>query len=206
MVNKFETQSFLNGANAAFIEDLYADFLSDPGSVDASWHDFFGALGDDPGAVQRKNGGASWGRKRTFDFSDEPVQKVGEKVAKPDGASGAEFRAAALDIIRARMLIRAYRVRGHLGANLDPLGLAGGEPHPELDPAYYGFAETDYDRPIFLDNSLGKEQMTVREILDFLRRTYSSTIGYEFMHIQVPEQRAWLQVRIEDPERLLLDV
>ncbi len=194
MEDEQATNQLLTGANAAFVEDLYARFLSNPDSVDPSWRDFFGALGDDSRAVLAKNGGVSWGRKRTFEFEEE------EGEGSEPVRDAADFKSSALDVIRARMLIRAYRVRGHLDANLDPLGLVVSERHPELDPAYYGFTEADFDRPIFLDNALGKEQMTVREIVDFLRRTYASNIGYEFMHIQVPEQRAWLQVRIEDPE------
>ncbi len=90
-------------------------------------------------------------------------------------------------------MIRVYRVRGHLEAQLDPLGLTVPEPHPELDPATYGFTEADMDRPIFIDNVLGRETATLREILGLLRQTYCGPIGVEYMHIQDPEQKAWLQ-------------
>jgi 2-oxoglutarate dehydrogenase E1 component len=88
-------------------------------------------------------------------------------------------------------------MRGHLAADLDPLKLKKPESHPELDPASYGFAESDMDRPIFLDKVLGLEHATVRQIVDILQRTYCGTLGVEFMHISDPEQKAWIQERIE---------
>src|SRR3546814_17624720 len=84
------------------------------------------------------------------------------------------------------MLIRAYRVRGHLEADLDPLGLKAIEPHPELDPKSYGFTEADMDRPIFIDKVLGLEVASLRKIVEVVRATYCGPIGIEFMHIQDP--------------------
>ena len=101
------------------------------------------------------------------------------------------------------MLIRAYRVRGHLLANLDPLGLAGSDQHPELDPRSYGFSEADLDREFFLDNVLGLEKASLRRIVEILRQTYSAKIGVEFMHIQYPDQKAWIQARMEGSHNLL---
>ena len=107
-----------------------------------------------------------------------------------------------LDSIRALMLIRAYRVRGHLQATLDPLGLQKREPHPELDYRSYGFTEADLDRQIFIDNVLGLETATLRaHHRASCSETYCGTIGVEFMHIQDPDQKAWIQNRIEvDPQ------
>ena len=99
------------------------------------------------------------------------------------------------------MLIRAYRVRGHLHANLDPLELAARGDHEELHPSHYGFADADCDRPIFLDNVLGLEFGTVREIVAILERTYCQTLGVEFMHIADPAEKAWIQERIEGPDK-----
>jgi len=107
------------------------------------------------------------------------------------------MRAATLDSLRAVMLIRAYRIRGHLIANLDPLALEDKPLHPELDPKSYGFGDDDWDRPIFIDHVLGLETATLTEIIDRLRQTYCGTIGVEFMHIQDPAQKAWIQERIE---------
>ena len=188
--------SFLTGANATFIAELYQRYLDDPASVDSSWVSLFSELMEDPTALAREIKGPSWGRGRmqvvgTVDPEAPPPKK------KPGGASDEEVRARLLDSIRALMLIRAYRVRGHLMATLDPLGLTPPEPHPELDYQTYGFTEADLDRPIFIDNVLGLQVASLREILKLLRATYCGTIGVEFMHIQDPDQKAWIQQRIE---------
>ena len=97
------------------------------------------------------------------------------------------------------MMIRAYRMRGHFHAKLDPLGLEQPKDSEELHPSTYGFTEADYDRKIFLDHVLGLEFATVREMLPILRRTYCDTIGFEFMHMSDPAEKAWMQERIEGP-------
>ena len=99
------------------------------------------------------------------------------------------------------MMIRAFRMRGHLHANLDPLGLEPQKDHEELHPATYGFVEADYDRKIFIDHVLGLEYATVREMLAILRRTYCGTIGFEFLHISDPAEKAWIQERVEGPHK-----
>ena len=95
------------------------------------------------------------------------------------------------------MLIRSYRVRGHLEARLDPLGLQIPPSHSELDPQSYGFTDNDLDRQIFIDNVLGRETATLREIVAILRDTYCGPIGVEFMHIQDPDQKSWIQRKVE---------
>ena len=99
------------------------------------------------------------------------------------------------------MLIRAYRIRGHLIANLDPLSIQKKEEHPELRPETYGFTKSDYKRKIFLDGVLGLQYADLNQILDILKKTYCSTIGYEFMHMGDPEEKAWIRDRIEGPEK-----
>lgn len=105
------------------------------------------------------------------------------------------------DSVRALMMIRAYRMRGHLHADLDPLKLKEQEDHEELHPSSYGFTEADWDRKIFIDHVLGLEFATIREMLDILKRTYCSTLGVEFMHISNPAEKAWIQERIEGPDK-----
>jgi 2-oxoglutarate dehydrogenase E1 component len=194
--------SAFNGANAAFIADLYARWVANPASVDPSFAELFGALNDEAKAVLTDATGASWAPRR-FDVGEpEPAKPSGKGKAdaKPDGKaalSAEQIRAATLDSIRALMLIRAYRVRGHLEAQLDPLGLTVPKQHPELDPATYGFTAADMDRPIFINQVLGRESATLREIIQILRSSYCGPIGVEFMHIQDPEQKAWVQRRIE---------
>ncbi len=182
----------LNGGNAAFIADLYARWTASPGSVDPSFAELFASLNDESRSVLTDALGASWA-PRPSSLSEPAAPSVPDRR----GVNEAAVRAATLDSIRALMMIRVYRVRGHLEARLDPLGLQVPKSHPELDPRSYGFTDADYDRPIFIDRVLGRETATLREILDILRRSYCGQIGVEFMHIQDPEQKAWIQRRIE---------
>src|SRR5690606_25592331 len=195
----FHSFSFLQGHNAAFVEELYARYAEDPSSVDPSWAEFFRSLGDDDDAG-RSTRGPSWARTDwpprpkdeltaalTGEWPATPgaktvVEKVKAAAAK-EGAtlSAAQVRQAVTDSVRALMLIRAYRHRGHLVADLDPLGVIEPEPHPELDPKNYGFTEADMDRPIFLDNVLGLESASLREILQIVKRTYCGTFALQFM-------------------------
>ena len=204
MTAQLDTTSFLYAGNSAFIEALYAKYSADPNSVDASWRQLFEALGDDPSLVQQSAKGPSWQPKISGLFDEEGLLGPGgkaEKAAKRAQGTGADARQAAMDTIRAAMLIRNYRIRGHLKAKLDPLGLEPPGQHPELRPESYGFTEADMDRPIFIDFMLGLETATLREILQILERTYCSTIGFEFMHIYHPEQKAWIQERIEGRDK-----
>jgi 2-oxoglutarate dehydrogenase E1 component len=202
--------SAMSGANAAFLADLYARWTEKPDSVDPSFAELFGALNDEARAVLTDATGASWAPRTRGRFGPdpEPPPAPPKKDGKAAPAPAADAKPAAtmdkaaaqravLDSIRALMLIRSYRVRGHLEAQLDPLGLQKPKPHPELDPATYGFTAADMDRPIFLDMVLGKEHATLREILAICRASYCGSIGVEFMHIQDPDQKSWIQRRIE---------
>ncbi|MBV8398558.1 MAG: 2-oxoglutarate dehydrogenase E1 component [Acetobacteraceae bacterium] len=182
-----------NGANAAFIADLYARWIENPDSVDPSFGELFSALNDESRAVLTDATGASWA-PRHFSFAEPESAKPAKK---PEGITQEQVRATVLDSIRALMMIRVYRVRGHLEAKLDPLGLQVPKSHPELDPRTYGFTEADYDRPIFINYVLGRETATLRDILHILRETYCGPIGAEFMHIQDPDQKAWIQRKLE---------
>ena len=214
----FSLTSFLYGGNADYIERLHAAWLDDPASVDPEWRDLFASLKDDAGDVRKNAEGASWRKPNwpaaangelvsALDGDWGTVEKhferkVKEKAAEAGGLSEADVLRATRDSVRAIMMIRAYRMRGHLHANLDPLGLAEPEEdYNELSPEAYGFTEADYDRPIFIDHVLGLEYATVRQMLDILKRTYCSTLGVEFMHISNPEEKAWIQERIEGPDK-----
>ena len=188
-----------SGANAAFIAEMYAKWVESPRSVDPSFTELFEALGDEQRSVLTDASGASWApRPPAFEEPDREAPGAESAPIVLERRAFDRGRAAVLDWIRALMLIRIYRVRGHLEANLDPLGLQKPRPHPELDPRNYGFGEGDMDRPIFIDNVLGRESATMREIVRVLRETYCGTIGVEFMHIQDPEQKSWIQRRFED--------
>jgi len=183
--------SAFSGANAAFLADLYAKWAGDPSSVDPSFADLFAAMNDEARAVLEDASGASWAPRPSFNEPEAPAKAV------TGGLDPAQVRAATITSLRALMLIRSYRVRGHLEARLDPLGLTTPAPHAELDPKSYGFSEADLDKPIFIDNVLGRETATLREIVDILRQTYCGPIGVEFMHIQDPGQKSWIQRKVE---------
>ena len=205
--------AFLYGGNGVFVENLYAMWAKDPASVEPSWRAFFTALREQADVVTRAAQRPSWTPVQVpgprpdwlsaIDGMWPAVEaKLGAKIVeRAPGASEAAVRAATLDSLRAIMMIRAYRMRGHFAANLDPLGLAPKEDASELDPASYGFSEGDFDRPIFLDYVLGLETSTIREMLAILRRTYCSDVGVQYMHISNPEEKAWLQQRIEGRDK-----
>ena len=203
-----EFNSILYSGNQVYVAELYERYLDDPGSVDLRWQDFFTDLDDDPESFSTELKGASWAP------SDATVigqgdgfteQMSGVTAPSPEDFTrqlthhmGADkVREATTDSIRALMLIRSYRVRGHLLADLDPLQLEGEKEHPELDPATYGFTERDMDREIFINYVLGLETATIRQIMKILHETYCGHIGIEFMHIQDPDEKSWLQERIE---------
>ncbi|HEY0183280.1 MAG TPA: 2-oxoglutarate dehydrogenase E1 component [Rhodopila sp.] len=188
--------SAFNGANAAFLADLYARWASDPTSVDPSFADLFAAMNDEARAVLEDASGASWAPRPSF-AGDATTPAAAATKAPAGGLAPDQVRAATIASLRALMLIRSYRVRGHLEAQLDPLGLQIPHKHPELDPASYGFTEADMDKSIFIDNVLGRESATLREIMQILRQTYCGPIGVEFMHIQDPDQKSWIQRRVE---------
>ena len=210
----FERTSFLYGGNAQFIEQLQAAYERDPGSVDPDWQEFFANLGDNPADVAATAEGPSWARAdwpqplngemvSVLDGNWAVVeQAIGGKLAGKAARSGSaqdveELRKATLDSVRALMMIRAYRMRGHLIADLDPLNLREKQAHPELDPTSYGFGPQDLDREIFIDNVLGLERATINQIVAILKSTYCSTMAVEFMHMSDPRHKAWLQERIE---------
>ena len=185
--------SAFTGANAAFLGDQYARWATDPASVDSSFAELFGALNDEARAVIEEATGASWAPRETV----LPTKPTNDAAPLAGSVSGEQMRAATIASLRALMLIRSYRVRGHLEAKLDPLGLQVPSPHSELDYRSYGFTDADLDRPIFIDNVLGRETATLGEIVRILRQTYCGSIGVEFMHIQDPEQKAWIQRKVE---------
>jgi 2-oxoglutarate dehydrogenase E1 component len=204
----FEETAFLYGGNAAFIEDLFERWGRDPASVEPSWRAFFESLREQPAPAP------AWARAKVQPVRDELTSaldgqwpaaveaKAAKKLeAAQPSATPDQIHAAAKDSVRAIMMIRAYRIRGHLAANLDPLGIEQPQPYVELEPSNYGFTEADYDRPIFLDGVLGLQTGTVREILGILRRTYCGSLGVQFMHIADPAEKAWIQERIEGRDK-----
>lgn len=214
----FHDSSFLQGHNAAYMEQLYGQWAKDPTAVDQAWADYFQALGDSQDDAMREARGPSWAR------ADWPPTPSGEDVAALTGEwpaavkseadaaankitqkaaengvelTAGQLRQAVLDSIRALMLIRAYRIRGHLHADLDPLNLRDIPEHGELKAATYGFGPGDLDRPIFIDNVLGLEVASIRQIAELMKRTYCGTFALQYMHISNPAEASWLKERIE---------
>ena len=194
-----QKELFPGGASATFLEALEVRYRRSPEALDPRWRDFFAQMGSPNMDLSVSNGALI---PVLFPPPGE-IWPLAEKVAqhKPQDQ---DVRAATLDSVRALMMIRAYRVRGHLAARLDPLALKPPESHPELDPVNYGFRPQDWDRPIFIDHVLGLETATVRQIMEILKRTYSHTLGFEFMHISSPQEKAWVQEHIEGPEKVVL--
>ena len=197
----YKKTSFLAGNNSEFIKEFYADYLSDPKSLPDSWRKFFEGLSDDQNLVYDDLKGPSWSpekkiKRPTINLKDEIV----EKNSLSD-FSEKSIKQASKDSVRAIMLIRAFRIRGHLIANLDPLAIQKKEEHPELKPESYGFTKNDYNRKIFLDGVLGLQYADLNQIISILKKTYSSNIGYEFMHMGDPDEKSWIRDRIEGPEK-----
>jgi 2-oxoglutarate dehydrogenase E1 component len=209
----FEKTSFLHGTNSAYIEQMYERYLENPIDIPADWQNFFSGISNNS---KDSNQGASWSKYNKLEVNNgdlvsaidgnwpQEVKSFQTEVQahEPRNEKNNEMaRGATLDSIRAIMMIRAYRIRGHLKANLDPLGLVEKQDHVELRPETYGFSSNDMSRKIFLDHVLGLEFATLKEILEILNRTYCSTVGIEFMHISNPEEKSWLQQRIEGKDK-----
>ena len=197
----FKKTSFLSGINSEFINQFYSDYLNDPNSLPNSWIKFFDGLSEDEKLILDDLNGPSWSpekkiqKSKSYLIDNEKNKEVNEDL------NLSSVKEASKDSVRAIMLIRAYRIRGHLIANLDPLSIQKKEEHPELKPETYGFNKKDYKRKIFLDGVLGLQYADLSQILDILKRTYCSAIGYEFMHMGDPEEKAWIRNRIEGPEK-----
>ncbi|MCF8523295.1 MAG: 2-oxoglutarate dehydrogenase E1 component [Candidatus Fonsibacter sp.] len=209
----FQKTSFLSGTNSSYIEKLYAKYVENPASIPDSWRQFFEGLGDQKDNII-ENQGPSWAPSNIkyisngdLDVYEKYLPKnlngnsIKEKIVEKNRTLSSEEKfdveRSTIDSVRAIMMIRAYRIRGHLIADLDPLQLQEKHHHPELNPETYGFKKEDRNRKIFLDKFLGLEYATVNEILEILLKTYCSKIGIEFMHMSDPEEKKWIQERIE---------
>jgi 2-oxoglutarate dehydrogenase E1 component len=198
---EFEKTSFLTKSNSAFLEQMYLKYINKDLDLPSSWKNYFDDLGDELDLVVNEIKGPSWA----------PIKKqinIVEKKPKKEVHSNGSVRNVIsennlqnnINSIKAVELIRAYRLRGHLLAKLDPLGLKKTEYLEELHPEYYGFKKSDYKREIFLNGVTNKKYSNISEILTFLNKTYCGPIGYEYMHISNPEERVWLRRRIEEDE------
>jgi len=213
----FAETSFLYGGNALFIEQIQEKWANDPASVSPAWRAFFDQLSDAPAHVSENASAGGWARP-VVEARDELTSAldgfwpaVGAKVEKTltdkavatkgSAPNPDDLKNAARDSVRALMLIRAYRIRGHLHSNLDPLGIEAPRHNAELEPSHWGFTDADMDRSIFIDGVLGLETATLREIIAIVKRTYCANIGVQYMHIADPAEKAWVQERIEGRDK-----
>ena len=178
--------SFLSQNNSAFIEHMYIKYVNNDPSLPESWKKYFQELNEDASAIIKDINGPSWSKK--IDSGNKDNSKL-EDIEKQK-----------VDSVKAIALIRAYRIRGHLIANLDPLGMMKRDYLHELHPADHGFEKEDYNRKIYLSSYLDKEYASVNEIMLKLRKVYCSTIGAEFMHISDPKEKIWFRERMERKE------
>ncbi|HEY0629084.1 MAG TPA: thiamine pyrophosphate-dependent enzyme, partial [Sphingomicrobium sp.] len=175
-------------------------------------------MNDLSGLTIEREQGPSWARPNWpvaeldpvnlgLDPTEATIEKATESAKAAIASTGVTdpeaIRRAADDSIRAMMLIRTYRVRGHLAAKLDPLGLYHSELPADLTPAYHGFTDADLDRKIWLGGTLGFQEASIRQILPVLQATYCGPVGFEYMHINDLEERRFIQDRIESPEETI---
>ena len=198
---EFEKTSFLTKSNSAFLEQMYLKYINKDLDLPSSWKNYFDDLGDELDLVVNEIKGPSWApiKKQINIVEKKPKKEVHSNVSVRNVISENNLQNN-IDSIKAVELIRAYRLRGHLLAKLDPLGLKKTEYLEELHPEYYGFKKSDYKREIFLNGVTNKKYSNISEILTFLNKTYCGSIGYEYMHISNPEERIWLRRRIEEDE------
>ena len=204
--SSLSSESFLQGNSTEYLENLQANFSKNTQDLDPQWQKFFNTIGD---VNLEGQTGPSWTRpdwplvnyeefETNIDLEQNHIDKIKSKAIKNNvDVDENGLKQAVLDSVRALMLIRAYRIRGHLAADLDPLNILKNDTHPELQPANYGFHESDMDRLIYIDNVLGLELATMREIVDIVKRTYCGTFALQYMHISNPSESQWLKERIE---------
>ncbi|MDA9205640.1 2-oxoglutarate dehydrogenase E1 component [bacterium] len=198
---EFEKTSFLTKSNSAFLEQMYLKYINKDLDLPSSWKNYFDDLGDELDLVVNEIKGPSWApiKKQINIVEKKPKKEVHSNGSVKNVISENNLQNN-IDSIKVVELIRAYRLRGHLLAKLDPLGLKKTEYLEELHPEYYGFKKSDYKREIFLNDVTNKKYSNISEILTFLNKTYCGSIGYEYMHISNPEERIWLRRRIEEDE------
>ena len=189
--------TFLNKSNSGFIEEMYVKFIEGDPNLPESWRSYFESLNEDLEVISKEIQGPNWSPKKIKINRNN----LNYKNNVPTENVNADKKVS--DSIRAITLIRAYRTRGHLIANLDPLGLMKREYLHDLHPKDHGFTADDLNRKIFLDNYMDIGHATIKEITNNLKKIYCSTIGAEFMHITDPAEKVWFRERMEKKENQL---
>ena len=197
---EIEKTSFLTKSNSSFIENMYLRYIEKDKTLPVSWQSYFKSLDEEQSLVIKEIEGPTWNpNKKKINI----INQENEKLETNINLNNSEIEKSKNDSIKAIALIRAYRIRGHLIANLDPLKIMEREYLHELHPADHGFEKKDYDKKIYLNNYLDKDYASINEILSFLRKIYCSTIGAEYMHISDPIEKTWFRDRMEKEENQL---
>jgi len=197
---EIEKTSFLTKSNSSFIENMYLRYIEKDKTLPVSWQSYFKSLDEEQSLVIKEIEGPTWNpNKKKINI----INQENEKLETNINLNNSEIEKSKNDSIKAIALIRAYRIRGHLIANLDPLKMMKREYLHELHPADHGFEKKDYDKKIYLNNYLDKDYASINEILSFLRKIYCSTIGAEYMHISDPIEKTWFRDRMEKEENQL---
>ncbi len=197
--NIFKKTSFLTGVNSSFIEKFYSDYLSNPEDLPEDWKLFFDGLQDNEEIILKNLKGPSWSRVKKNYLSKKNIEKnIKENLLTDD-----ETKIDTNKSVKAIALIRAYRIRGHLIAKLDPLGMMERKYLEDLHPSDHGFKKEDYNKKIYVGAYMQGGYSTINEILTFFRKIYCSSIGVEYMHISDPAEKKWFRERMEKNENHL---
>jgi len=200
----YEKTSFLSKSNSAFIESMYLKYISNNPQLSQEWKEFFDGLGEDKKYILKEIQGPSWAPNKINIQQIINQEKISTQESSNEFVSSKEeYEKEKEQSVKAIALIRAYRIRGHLIANLDPLGLMKREYLNELNPLGQGFKKEDFNKKIYLQEYLDRGYATLKEIITFLKNTYCSTIGVEYMHIADPIEKKWFRERMEKKENLL---
>ncbi|HEU5437396.1 MAG TPA: 2-oxoglutarate dehydrogenase E1 component [Telluria sp.] len=191
MMQQQTANSYLFGGNAPYVEELYENYLDNPGSVPDNWRAYFDSMQNVP-AVDGSNKPDVAHASVIASFAERAKQGPMRVVAASADAEMGRKRVAVTQ------LIAAYRYLGSQWANLDPLQRQERPEIPELQPAFYGFTDADLDTVFNISNTyFGQETASLRDLLNFLRDTYCRSIGAEFMYISDPAEKRWLQEKLE---------
>ena len=204
---EYKKTSFLNKSNSTFIEEMYLRYLNKDPNLADSWKEYFQNIKDEMDIIIKDINGPSW-KPTGSKININNVEKIIETNGNGHKHSSDKFNFQVVansnkESISAVALIRAYRLRGHLLAKLDPLGMMQTDYLDELHPEYYGFDKKNYDKKIELNGVINKDKASIREILQFLKKTYCGPVGYEYMHISNPVERVWFRDRVEKDEDAL---
>ena len=196
----FEKTSFLQASNSAFFKEQYSKYINNPKSLPQSWIEFFNGLNEDQEVIKKEISGPSWAPKKKDSLKKKDLTEEEKRIINGTPILQENNEKEKEQSVKAIALIRAYRIRGHLIANLDPLGMMERKYLEDLHPADHGFKREDYNKKLYVGAYMQKGYTSINEILSFFRKIYCSTIGVEYMHISDPIEKIWFRERMEKEE------